>query len=907
MMINYENYYIASAFNRKSTSRGGSFILVRKNIKAKERKDIVGLSVECCIEVSCVELEKHVIVCVYRPPNYQNFQNFELVMEDVLKLTLKSSNKFHIVCGDFNVNLLENTTCSNRLIGLFKSFNLVNIFSEPTRITASTATCIDNIFCDCGFSNKEIINCLQSDHSGQSVSFPYSPKNDKIIINKRLITSNQIEKYKTALNDKLPIPYYDLGNPNSFYSELFSILHSEFEDKFKVKKIIINPKFKFSDWATIGIRISRSRLFELYEEKSFNHSENFIEYVRTYSKIFKNVCVLAKAIYIKNKISSADNIIKTVWKVINCETGRTKFCDNSHSLNTAQGIVNTESEVAQEFETFFTNIPLKTTESLSSSPTAASTLLKTNVQPCHTVFEFRYINPHVVIKTFKDIKIKNTEDLWGMSVRLCSSIIETLAPYLASLFNSCIDQGVFPDLMKHSKVIPLFKSGDKKDPSNFRPVSVLPVLSKVFEKIVLNQMLLHFNINGLLHNQQFGFTKGRSTTDAAVALLQHIFGAWEESQDVVGVFCDLSKAFDCVNHETLLLKLEHYGVKERALDLISSYLGDRIQKVQINGAKSLGSKVKIGVPQGSILGPFLFLVYINDLPFMVENLTKIVLFADDTSLIFKVSRKAQDIDEVNSALSQIHNWFTKNNLVLNPKKTKCIKFSLPNVRSNKFDIVLNREKLDYVDDTVFLGITLDANLQWGPHITVLAGRLSSAAFAVRKIRQLTDVATARLVYFSYFHSVMSYGILLWGQAANIHTIFVLQKRAIRSIYKLRGRDSLRELFKEISILTLPSQYIFDNIMYARKNASLYLRNSDLHGFNTRNKNKIVQPQSRLSKIRNSFIGNCIQFYNKIPEDIVNLPDRQFKNKIKNTLYTKGYYKVDDYVNDKDVWSAVAPT
>lgn len=292
---------------------------------------------------------------------------------------------------------------------------------------------------------------------------------------------------------------------------------------------------------------------------------------------------------------------------------------------------------------------------------------------------------------------------------------------------------------------------------------------------------------------------------------------------------------------------------------------------------------------------------------MVQNLTKIVLFADDTSLIFKVSRQAQDIDEVNGALSLIHDWFTKNNLVLNPKKTKCVKFTLPNVRSNKLDIVLNKEKLDYVDDTVFLGITLDAKLQWDPHLSLLAGRLSSAAYAVRKIRQLTDIATARLVYFSYFHSIMSYGILLWGHAASIHTIFVLQKRAIRSVYKLRGRDSLRELFKEIDILTLPSQYVFENIMYARKNASRYLKNSDLHRFNTRNKNKIAQPQSRLSKVRNSFVGNCIQFYNKIPDNIVQLSDRQFKIIIKKTLCNKAYYKIDDYINDKEVWSELAPT
>lgn len=134
-------------------------------------------------------------------------------------------------------------------------------------------------------------------------------------------------------------------------------------------------------------------------------------------------------------------------------------------------------------------------------------------------FDFQYTDPHEIIKIFKSLKVKNTEDLWGTSVKVMQSVIHIVAPYLAVVFNNCVDECVFPDLMKYSKVIPLFKSGSKSDPGNFRPISVLPVLSKVFEKIMLNQMLHYFNINKLLHTKQFGFTRGRSTTDAAVTLM----------------------------------------------------------------------------------------------------------------------------------------------------------------------------------------------------------------------------------------------------------------------------------------------------------------------------------------------------------------------------------------------------
>lgn len=898
--MNLANYDLVSAFCRETTTQGGSLIFVRKNIKAKERCDVSKLTVELKIEISCVELEKHIVVCVYRPPKNNNFLVFESTLENVLKIISKS-NKSLVVCGDFNTDLLEETSFKNRLLCLFRSFNLSNIFEEPTRITATTATCIDNIYCNCDITNKEIFHCLPSDHTGQSALFPCCIDREKITILKRHINSHQIERYKAALNHKLSIQNYNLSIPNESYQTLFSVITEEFEDKFKLRKIKIDPKFKFSDWATRGIRKSRQRLFELYDEKTYNTSLLFKDYVRNYSKIFKNVCLEAKANFIRNKIHCAENKIKTVWKVINSETGKTKNHDSGLVLKTAQGLITSEGEVAQEFENYFANIPLKTTEALNSSPSLAADLLEANVKLCDAVFEFREINSHTIIKAFKDLKLKETEDLWGMSVKFCKSIIHDIAPYLAEIFNSCVREGVFPDLMKLSKIVPLFKAGEKQDPGNFRPVSILPVLSKIFEKILLNQMLSHFNTHSLLHNQQYGFTKGRSTTDAGESLLRHIYSAWNESQDAIGVFCDLSKAFDCVHHETLISKLNHYGVRDNALKLLKSYLSNRIQKVQIKSTQSQGCQVEIGVPQGSILGPFLFLVYINDLPFMVQNLAKIVLFADDTSLIFKVNRQTQNVDDVNNALLRIQDWFTVNNLVLNSKKTKCIRFSLPNVQKSKLDIVLNNDVLDFVDNAVFLGITLDEKLQWDPHINALSKRLSSAAYAVRKIRLLTDVETARIVYFSYFHSIMSYGILLWGQAASIMSIFVLQKRAIRAIYKLRCRDSLRELFKKINILTVPCQYIFENIMLARKNVSLYLKNSDVHNYNTRNKNKIVQPNFRIAKINKCFMGNCIRYYNKIPDDIQNLSDRQFKCKIKDTLCKKAYYRTQDYLNDKDCW------
>jgi hypothetical protein len=899
MTIN--NFQLGSIFLRSFAIHGGSLIFVNDNIhKYKERKDVVDLSRERIIEISCVELESHVVVCVYRPPS-GDFAVFESVMDDVLN-KLCNKGKSVVVCGDFNINILEDTPIGIRFLAIFKSYNLVNQFLEPTRITSHSATCLDNIFSNENPVSKSVITNLTSDHCGLLIVFPNKLDSEPRIVTYRPITDKRIEVFQNKIDAKLNALPYKHGDPDDQYKNLFNLISNEFDHCFKVQTIkSTSGKIRFDDWATRGIYKSRNRLYELYALKKYNKNVSFVEYVKRYSKTFKIVCTLAKSLYIRNKINKSNNKIKTTWNIINRETGKSKTHNTQFTLNHNNKLIKSESDIADIFEDYFTNIPVNLTSKLSSSSKEAGTMLRMYVPECSETFVFKYVDSINIIKTFKLLKLKNTGDLWDISVKVIKNIIHSIAPYLAVIFNNCVDEGTFPDLMKYSKVIPLFKSGNKEDASNFRPISILPALSKIFEKIILDQLVTHFSTNKLFHEAQFGFIKGRSTTDAGVMLLRHIFDAWEGSQNALGVFCDLSKAFDCVDYQTLICKLQHYGVKNIALKLLFSYLNSRTQIVDINGIKSSGSRVTMGVPQGSILGPFLFLIYINDLPFFAEKYCDIVLFADDTSLIFKYDRNKTNFDDVNNALSKIVSWFTINNLQLNATKTKCIKFALPNVKQINVNIKLNDVTLNLIEHTSFLGITVDSKLQWNPQITSLACKLGSAVYAIKKIRQYTDIATARTVYFSYFHSIMSYGILLWGKAADIETVFILQKRAIRAIYCLTARTSLKDLFKEIKILTVASQYIYNCILFTRLNINLYRKHSDNHSINTRNKDKLILPTFRLHKVSNSFLGQGVMCYNKIPDSILELPHHKFKTHIKSILMSKGYYSVKDYLDDKNAW------
>jgi hypothetical protein len=901
MLNHIENYIIGSYFTRECALRGGSLIFIKNNVKFKERKDIISFSIERIIEISCVELEQLVIICVYRPPS-GSYDLFETTMESVLHVVSKNNKKI-AVCGDFNINILETSSHSVRFLSLFQSFNLHHTFYEPTRVTPTSATCLDNFFCNCKVFEKEIVNCINSDHSGQKITIEHHFASQSLNITYRPITDSRLKKFRTNIGNKFSLPIDSRNDPNSLYSNIIDPITHEFDNIFKHKTITIKATKKFSDWATPGIYRSRRKMYELYKLKSISRDLAFINYVRNYSKIFKKVCQAAKAMCISSQIKNSDNKIKTTWKVINKEICKVKCNDRTFSLNINDKCIKSDNAVASTFESFFSEIPNKITKGLNSNTDCALALLASNVTKCDSFspFNFRHISEDTIVKTFKSLNKKKTEDLWGISVSIIQSIITIISPQLTVLFNKCIDECTFPTLMKYSKIIPLFKAGDRSDPTNYRPISILPALSKIFEKVIFNQLLSHFIFNKLFHNKQFGFTKGRNTTDAGIALMKHVYDAWEGKSDALGIFCDLSKAFDCVEHETLLGKLKYYGVSIDSIRLIRSYLSDRKQIVVINKAKSLGAPTLMGVPQGSILGPLLFLIYINDLPYHANKLCDTVLFADDTSLIFKIDRSKANFDDVNSAVSKVLHWFTTNNLLLNPNKTKCIKFSLPNVRQVKTEIKINNDLIQCVDSTSFLGIIIDSKLQWKAHIAALSKRLSSAIYAVKKIRLLSDIETARLVYFSYFHSVMSYGLLLWGSAADINDIFILQKRAIRAIYVLKPRQSIRDLFKEINILTVASQYIYDNILYVHKYRDTFLKHSDIHKFNTRNCDKLAVPKFRLHKTGNTFFGKCIQIYNKLPLNVTKLPLHKLKQTVKVTLMKQGYYKVEDYLEDKNIW------
>jgi len=503
------------------------------------------------------------------------------------------------------------------------------------------------------------------------------------------------------------------------------------------------------------------------------------------------------------------------------------------------------------------------------------------------------------------IKSLNTKNSYGYD-EISTKLLKLSRPFILSplthICNKSFSLGISPDCLKYSEIKPLFKKGDNLNISNYRPISILTSISKVLEKAVNIQFYKHCSKHNILVEEQFGFRNKLATTDAIFKLINETQVALNDKITVGGIFCDLEKAFDSIHHEILICKLDFYGVKGKTLLWFKSYLKNRYQRVtltsKVNGQKhhSTWKGITHGVTQGSILGRLPFLIYINDLPRVVNDIAKPVLFADDTTILI-TSSKNSDFDlKATTAFNLVNEWLNTNFLHINLNKTHFMQFTTIN-KPKSYSLTTQLNKLiQSVSNIKFLGIHIDDKINWKNHIDLTLPKLSIACHVMRIIKPYMSLETLKMLYHSTFHSVISYGLIFWGISPHSKRIFLMQKRIVRIMMGSRRLASCRRLFKNLKILPIMSQYIFSIMMFIIQHKHHFIVNSAIHNINTRQQSNFHQPAPNFTGFKHGIYYSGVKIHNNLPSHIKKLSDnpRTFELKLKEFLYHLSYYSLEEY-------------
>ena len=469
-------------------------------------------------------------------------------------------------------------------------------------------------------------------------------------------------------------------------------------------------------------------------------------------------------IYYSNQLEIHKNDSKKSWKIYKNIIGKDslsskrklKFKINNETVNDSQII-------ATEFNNFFTSIRPALADKITCSVDPIS-YVDTTINSI-VISYVSYMDVKNTILTLKNSS-PGYDEFPAFIAKQC---IDNYVVPLTYVINMSLMEGIFPSELKLAKVVPIFKSGESDKVPNYRPISVLSFFSKIFEKIMYNNVVNFMDKNDTFYKYQFGFRKSHSTQHAIITLVDKITSSLDSGDLIIGVFLDLKKAFDTINHHILFKKLFCYGIRGCTLKWFDSYLTDRSQFVTYDGIHSEINSVKCGVPQGSILGPLLFIIYMNDL-FNVSEFLFTILYADDTCVLMNGKHLEELVTRMQNELNLFYTWLQANKLSLNGQKTYYIIFHRARIKltSHTSDLYMGDSILTATDKLKYLGVIIDDKTTWIPHITYVKNKVSKGIGIMFKARHYLKRNALVNLYHSFIYPYLIYCIEAWGNATNCH-------------------------------------------------------------------------------------------------------------------------------------------
>ena len=830
---------------------GGLCLYVRNNIPCNIRSDLsVCFNHLETLFLECLIQNKRVVVgLVYHRPGTSKEQFI-----DDLSAILEKIRCHCVLLGDFNFNLLNYNLDNNvnHFVNTMREFSYMPVIIKPTRVQNRSATLLDHIWINFDHSCKHVSSII---FNGITDHFPviYHLKIQSKIkkyntIEFRLSGEQCDSNFETKIANHNWADLYDFNDVDRAFEYFNNVLTEYYNECYPIrsKRVLINKIA--NPWITAGLKESirtKNKLYKKFVKRPITYGDHYRSYRNTLSRLIK----LAKNNFHKKRFLDCQGNSKKIWRNINDILGK-NHTNTNNIFKINNNDVTDLNIIANEFNNYFASIAENINSELTPPVIAFEEYLPNRLFDNINWTNTTELEIKQVLRTSNETKGGPDE----IPMFLLKNNADLLSPILCFLCNLSLNTGRFPTVHKYGTIVPLYKNKERHIISNYRPICLLNVVSKVLEKVISTRLLNHVETNRILNDSQFAYRKGRGTDSAISKFVNSIIDNFEKGDYTVAAYLDLTKAFDCVNHQILLYKLDHYGVKNNAYEWFRSYLTDRKQRVKFQGHLSEEKTINIGVPQGSILGPILFLIYFQDICALSDG--NEILFADDASLYDSGNCYFQVIQSLNIKLRSVSQWLLANRLSANIIKTEGMIFSRKNIYYPLPPLKLYGNPIPYTHQFKLLGIIIDPKLSWTDHIKLIQSKLSRACGILYTLRNKISRSIARLLYLNIAYPYLIYGNIIWTSCYNSKILKLIrtQKRLIRIIMQKNRNTPSNPLFQRLNLLKINeiNEYCTALYVYKAINNHIYspisfrFRHNMNYALRNNNQNQLEVPFVRLS-------------------------------------------------------------